>query len=62
MRGEPEAALGALRAAQALPAHAMEPEELSLEVKALRALGRLDEANAADARLRARFPEHALAR
>jgi hypothetical protein len=62
MRGEPEAALGALHAAQSLPAHAMEPEELSLEVRALRALGKLDEANAADARLRARFPEHALAR
>ena len=62
VRGEPAAALRALRAAQGLPAHALEPEELSLEVRALRALGRLDEANAADARLRARFPDHALAR
>ena len=62
VRGQPAAALTALRAAQALPAHAMEPEELSLEVRALRELGRLDEANAADARLRARFPDHALAR
>jgi hypothetical protein len=62
VRGEPAAALRALHAAQGLPAHALEPEELSLEVKALRALGRLDEANAADARLRARFPDHALAR
>jgi hypothetical protein len=62
VRGYPEAALSALHAAKALPAHAMEPEELSLEVRALRALGRLDEANATDARLHARFPDHALAR
>jgi hypothetical protein len=62
VRGEPEVALNALRAAQALPAHALEPEELSLEVRALRAVGRLDDANAADARLRAKFPDHALAR
>jgi len=62
VRGEPEAALSALRAAHALPAHALEPEELSLEVRALRAVGRMDEANAADARLRAKFPDHALAR
>jgi hypothetical protein len=62
VRGEPEVALSALHAAEKLPAHAMEPEELSLEVRALRAMGKLDEANAADARLRARFPEHALAR
>jgi hypothetical protein len=62
VRGQPAAALSALRAAQSLPAHALEPEELSLEVRALRELGRLDEANAVDARLRARFPDHALAR
>ncbi len=62
MRGEPEVALNALHAAEMLSAHALAPEELSLEVKALRALGRFDEANATDAKLRARFPEHALAR
>jgi hypothetical protein len=62
VRGEPEAALSALHAAQALPDHALEPEELSLEVRALRAMGRLDDANVADARLRAKFPDHALAR
>lgn len=62
VRGQPAAALSAIRAAQALPAHAMEPEELSLEVRALRELGRLNEANAVDAHLRARFPDHALAR
>jgi hypothetical protein len=62
VRGEPEVALSALYAAQALPDHALEPEELSLEVRALRAMGRLDDANTADARLRAKFPDHALAR
>jgi hypothetical protein len=62
VRGQPDAALSALHAAQALPGHALEPEELSLEVRALRALGELDAANAADARLRAKFPDHALAR
>jgi hypothetical protein len=62
VRGDGHSALSALHAAQALPAHVLEPEELALEVKALRALGRLDEANAVDARLRAKFPDHALAR
>ena len=62
VRGQPEAALSAIHAAQALPGHALEPEELSLEVRALRAMGELDAANAADAKLRARFPDHALAR
>jgi len=62
VRGEPDVALSALHAAQAIPGHTLEPEELSLEVRALRAVGRLDEANAADARLKARFPDHALAR
>jgi hypothetical protein len=62
MRGQPDVALSAIRAAQALPGHALEPEELSLEVRALRAMGDLDAANAADARLRAKFPDNALAR
>jgi hypothetical protein len=62
VRGQPAAALSAIRAAQALPGHALEPEELSLEVRALRALGEIDAANAADARLRAEFPDNALAR
>ena len=62
VRGQPEAALSAIHAAQALPGHALEPEELSIEVRALRAMGELDAANAADARLRAKFPDHALAR
>jgi hypothetical protein len=62
VRGEPAAALAAIRAAQGLPGHALEPEELSLEVRALRALGQLDAANAAEAKLRAKYPDNALAR
>jgi hypothetical protein len=62
VRGQPAAALSAIHAAQALPGHALEPEELSLEVRALRALGRLDAANAADARLRTQYPDNALSR
>jgi hypothetical protein len=62
VRGQPAAALSAIHAAQALPGHALEPEELSLEVRALRALGQLDAANAADARLRMQYPDNALAR
>ncbi len=41
---------------------ALEPEELGLEARALRALGRTDEASVVEASLRRRFPEHALAR
>jgi hypothetical protein len=62
VRGQPAAALSAIHAAQALPGHALEPEELSLEVRALRALGHLDAANAADARLRTQYPDNALSR
>ena len=62
VRGEPDAALSAIHAAQALRAHALAPEELSLEVRALRALGRDDEANDAEDRLRTQYPDHALAR
>ena len=62
VRGEPQAALGALRAARALPGSALEPEELALEVRALRALGKSEEASAVEDRLRTRFPDHALAR
>jgi len=60
VHGNPEGALGSLRLARALPARALEPEELSLEARALRALGRSDEASATEARLRARFPGNAL--
>jgi hypothetical protein len=45
-----------------LATRALEPEELGLEARALRALGRADEAAAAELRLKNRFPDHALAR
>jgi hypothetical protein len=61
VRGEPEAALTALQAAHGLHVRALEPEELSLEARALRAMGRDAEAAAVDERLRASFPDHALA-
>jgi hypothetical protein len=62
VRGQPETALGALRATELLPSRAMEPEELSLEARALRALGREPEAEFVEGQLRARFPDNALAR
>jgi hypothetical protein len=62
VRGQPETALGALRATELLPSRAMEPEELSLEARALRALGREPEAEFVESQLRARFPDNALAR
>ena len=61
-RDDPEAALASLRAARALPRRALEPETLALEARALRIEGLDAEANELEARLRARFPENALAR
>jgi hypothetical protein len=62
MRGQADTALGALRATELLPSRAMEPEELSLEARALRALGRGPEADFVEGQLRARFPDNALSR
>jgi hypothetical protein len=62
MRGDPRAALSTIRAARNTGSHALEPEELALEAKALRALGKDTEATAAESTLRARYPDHALAR
>jgi len=62
VRGEPDAALSALRATETLPTRAMEPEELSLQARALHAAGRDPEAAFAEEQLRARFPDNALAR
>jgi hypothetical protein len=62
MRGNPNGSLSAVRAARAQTSHALEPEEMSLEAKALRALGRPADAAVVEAQLRARFPDHALAR
>ena len=62
VRGDAPAALRAIRVTQRLGSRVLEPEELSIESRALRALGREDEAMSVDLQLRARFPEHALAR
>jgi hypothetical protein len=62
VRGNASAALSAVRAARAQTSHALVPEELSLEAKALRALGRTTEALDVEAVLRADYPDHALAR
>lgn len=62
MSGAPERALALVRATKSLHGKSMEPEELGLEARALRALGRVDEAAATEFDLRRRFPDHALAR
>jgi hypothetical protein len=61
-RGEPEHALGAARAARAVAGAQLEPESRAIEIGALRALGRDDDAMAAELEMRRRFPDHALAR
>ena len=61
-RGDAAAALRAVRAARQLPSHLLEPEELSLEAQALRALGLAAEATAVDGTLKGKYPDHALAR
>ncbi len=62
VRGEPERALALARSTHRLAARALEPEELALEARALRALGRSDEALATELTLRRRFPSHTLSR
>jgi hypothetical protein len=61
-RGDAAGALQRIRAARAIPSGELAPEELSIEVQALKALGRSDDAAEADARLRSSYPESALAR
>jgi hypothetical protein len=61
-RGDPRAALRAVRAARALPSHQLDPEELAVEEQALRALGQSDEANGIEVQLRLQYPESDLAR
>jgi hypothetical protein len=61
-RGDPEAALALLDAALNVGSHRMEPEELSIRVRALRSLGRDDEAAEPEAALRTKYPDHFLAR
>ena len=62
VRGEPERALVLARSTRRLAVRVLEPEELGLEARALRALGRADEALAAELTLKSLFPSHALSR
>jgi hypothetical protein len=61
-RGDARAALRAVRAARDLPGGQLLPEELTVQKQALRSLGRIEQADAVEADLRAQYPESALAR
>jgi hypothetical protein len=62
VRGDALGALRTIRAASGLRERALEPEELSIESRALRAMGRDAEAAEVDVELRSRYPDHALSR
>jgi hypothetical protein len=62
VRSDAEAALAALDAARRVGSRGLEPEELSLRSRALRALGREAEAQEVEGRLRSRYPDHFLSR
>jgi hypothetical protein len=62
VKGEPERAYSLTRRTRMLSARALEPEELALEARALRAMGRVDEAVATELTLKRRYPNHALSR
>lgn len=56
LTGDPAAALKSVRAARSLEARQMEPDEMGLEAKALRALGRDSEAERVESQLRTMYP------
>ena len=62
LAGDANRALTLVRLTHKLSARALEPEELVLEARALRALGDADGAAATELRLRQRFPAHSAAR
>lgn len=62
VRGEADLALALVKRTHRLATRALEPEELGIESRALRSLGRVDEAAAIDLLLKRRFPDSALAR
>ena len=62
MAGDAARALSLVQTTRKLGARSLEPEELGLEARALRALGRADDAAATELVLRRRYPDHALAR
>ncbi|AKU94469.1 hypothetical protein AKJ09_01133 [Labilithrix luteola] len=59
--GQPARALALVEATRRLSSRVLEPEELGLEVRALRGLGRDEAAAEAERVLRRRYPDHALA-
>lgn len=62
VRGAPAQALVLVAKVKLLPVRALQPEQMGIESRALHALGRVDEAAAVELGLRAKYPEHALAR
>jgi hypothetical protein len=62
VRGDGASALRAIDSTRALPARQLEPEELAVRAQALRALGKTQEADAADAALKTRYPLSELVR
>ena len=60
--GDPARALSLVQTTRKLGARSLEPEELGLEARALRALGRADDAAATELVLKRRYPDSALAR
>jgi hypothetical protein len=62
MHGDAARALALVQATRRLGTRALEPEEMGLEARALRALGRADDAAATELVLRRRYPAHALAK
>jgi trimeric autotransporter adhesin len=60
--GDAASALKAARAARALEARQLEPEEMSLEARSLRALGRDAEATKVESQLRTMYPDQTLGR
>jgi hypothetical protein len=60
--GDAAGTLKASRAARALEARQLEPEEMSLEARALRALGRDSEAAKVESQLRTMYPDQTLGR
>ncbi len=59
--GDPGGCLALVHATRKLGARALEPEELNVEARALRALGRIDDAVATELVLRRRYPDSVLA-
>ena len=62
MAGDAARALVLVQTTRKLATRSLEPEELGLEARALRALGRADDAAVTELVLRRRYPDHALAR